>query len=47
MLNPYPFSDVKESSCGWAMNLSDEYQNLLIFIALIVADDEGWATKLQ
>ena len=29
------------------MNLGDEYQNFLIFIALITASDEGWATKLQ
>ena len=28
------------------MNLVDEYQNFLIFIALIIAVDEGWAIKL-
>ena len=41
----YIFSDIKESSCGWAMNLGDEYQNFLI--ALIIASDEGWAMNLQ
>ena len=29
------------------MNLGDEYQYFLIFIALIIAADEGWATNLQ
>ena len=29
------------------MNLGDEYQNFLIFIALIIPGDEGWATNLQ
>ena len=29
------------------MNLGDEYQNLLIFIALIIAGDESWAANLQ
>ena len=38
---------MKENSHGWAMNLGDEYQNFLIFIALIIAGDEGWATNLQ
>ena len=45
ILNPYIFSDIKESSCGLAINLGDEYQNLLIFIALIIAGDEGWAAN--
>ena len=27
------------------MNLGDEYQNFLIFIALIIAGDEGWAAN--
>ena len=47
IINPYIFSDIKESLCGWAMNLGDEYQNFFIFIALIIAGDEGWATNLQ
>ena len=29
------------------MNLGDEYQNFLTFIALIIAGDEGWAANLQ
>ena len=29
------------------MNLGDEYQNILIFIALIIVGDEGWTTNLQ
>ena len=29
------------------MNLGDEYQNILVFIALIIAGDEGWARNLQ
>ena len=37
---------MKESSRGWAMNLGDEYQNFLIFIALLIAGDEGYATNL-
>ena len=41
------FSDIKENSCDWAMNLGDEYQTFLIFIVLIIAGDEGWATNLQ
>ena len=28
------------------MNLGDEYQNFLIFIALLIAGDEGWTTNL-
>ena len=30
ILNLYIFSDIKESSRGWEMNLDDEYQNILI-----------------
>ena len=29
------------------MNLGDEYQKFLIFIALIIAGDEGWAMNFQ
>ena len=29
------------------MWLGDEYQNFLIFIALIIPGDEGWTTNLQ
>ena len=29
------------------MNLGDEYQNILIFIVLIIVGDEGWAANLQ
>ena len=29
------------------MHLGDEYQNFLIFIALIIAGDESWAKNLQ
>ena len=29
------------------MNLGDKYQNFLIFIAPLIAGDEGWATNLQ
>ena len=29
------------------MNLGDKYQNLLIFIALMIDGDESWATNLQ
>ena len=29
------------------MNLGDEYQGFLIFIALIIAGDEGWAMNFQ
>ena len=29
------------------MNLGDEYQKILIFIALIIVGDEGWTTNLQ
>ena len=47
MFNPCIFSDIKESSRGWAMNLGDEYQNFLIFIALMIAGGEGWATNIQ
>ena len=46
MLNLYNFSDIKESSRGWAMNLTDEYQNVLIFITLLIAGDQGWTTNL-
>ena len=46
ILNLYIFSDIKESSRGWAMNLGDKYQNILILIALLVAGDEGWTTNL-
>ena len=28
MLNPYFFSDVKENSCGWKINLGNEYQTI-------------------
>ena len=41
------FSDINESSCGWAMNLGDEYRKTLIFIALTIAGNEGWTTNLQ
>ena len=44
-LNLYIFSDIKESSRGWAMNLGDEYQNFLIFIALLIAGVESWTTN--
>ena len=27
------------------MNLGDEYQNFLLFIALLMAGDEGWTTN--
>ena len=46
ILNLYIFSDIKESSRGWAINLGDEYQNFFIFIALLIAGDEGWTTNL-
>lgn len=39
-LNLYIFSDIKENSLG------GEYQNILIFISLLIADDEGWTTDL-
>ena len=29
------------------MWLDNEYQNFLKFIALIIADDEGWAMNFQ
>ena len=29
------------------MNLGDEYQKFLIFIALAITVDEGWAIKIQ
>ena len=29
------------------MNLGDEYQDFLIFIALIIAGDEGWTMNFQ
>ena len=45
ILNPYIFSDIKESSRGWAMNLGDKSQNFLIFIAPLITGDEGWATN--
>ena len=44
-LNLYIFSDIKESSRDWVMNLGDEYQNFLIFIALHIASVESWATN--
>ena len=46
MLNLYIFPDIKEISRSWAMNLGDEYQNFLTFIALLIAGDEGWTSKL-
>ena len=36
---------MKESSRAWAMNLGDQYQNFLIFIALLIGGDEGWTTN--
>ena len=39
ILNPYILSDVKESSCGWAMNLGNEYQKILISIVLTQITD--------
>ena len=44
ILNPYIFSDIKESSCGCTRNLDNEYQNFLILIALLIASNEGWGT---
>ena len=35
-----------ENVLKW-VNLGDEYQKFLIFIALIIASDEGRATNLQ
>lgn len=46
ILNPYIFSKIKESLCGWVMNLGNEYQNFFIFIALLIADNEGWTANL-
>ena len=45
-VNPYIFSNTKENSCGWEMNLDDEYRNILIFIALLITGDEGWTANL-
>ena len=45
-LNLFIFSDIKERSCGWAMNMGDEYQNFYIFIHLLIAGDEGCTANL-
>ena len=45
ILNPYMFFDTKENSFGCVMNLGDDHQNFLIFIALRIARDGGWATN--
>ena len=39
------FSEIKRNLSSQAMNLGDEYHNILMFIALLIAGDEGWATK--
>ena len=43
MLNLFIFSDIKKAHVVW---LDDEYQNFLIFIALLIAGDESWTTNL-
>lgn len=45
ILNPYMFFDTNENSFGCVMNLGDDHQNFLIFIALRTARDGGWATN--
>ena len=39
------FSEIKRNLSSQAMNLGDEYHNILMFIALLIAGDEGWTTK--